>query len=1638
MKSTFRLVLAMVVGVAGIAVNSSWAASFRDEVLARNPIGYWEFEDLTDSSGNGNTLTAFGDAYIISATAGRVGKAARLDGANGGFYVDTPAGNALNLTGSTWSINLWCNVDPSLRKNPKTTIMVAKRYGATWYDKVLKDRFWSNYGLWMNVNGGNVLVAPMYRNPGLDYGPSNLLPPSADNTWHMATVSHNGTTKSYYWDGQLVNSVPSDITSGLTNSAYRLIIGNAGSPGATDGNDNAWRGVLDEVAIFKNALSAADVAAIYAAAGRAPSPEMFHEEILKRKQEVESLVNFQEPQVQYVNGFGEALLYQNSNSLIPPQHRFYTYRKFEAKNGFWSENLPLMWNTRLVPEKKDTVFVFAGNFRPQTGGAPYYLEINGKRVLEFECVNQDKTWRSNDILLHFDLRQIDWHGSLGVFFLRVPANYIEAGKPVTLTFDIQPGPATLSIIGDYPDILDYERKRAKGEVPASADFSEYSNLAHSPDVEPLGPPIETPHVKWAQPYAGGKIRALFIMPYEFQRDAVEMVQRFDIESDVVGFNMLWDRTGEGQNETEIVGFLKKKPYDVIVSAHYPVWTLSAEAKALLREKVLQGTGLIYIPPNQLFTGDVAPVETWLGSNLKWHSVEAPAFTTRNVPVKALPTGGVHIDGWGTFGDGRVLLINYRPLRLQSWLPYLLPPDVQGSTAGIGDLLLWYPYWEYYYSGMARSMLWASKKEVETAIKLPDEMTFTREVNGEVPISITSPGNRPVRLAWTVRDMFYREESAGEKTMRLNSAANDVQIEIPKGLIRGRHFLDVILRDGDGKTLDWGSMLVNVEAPVWIEKVEPAKDLFEPTEPLQMKWEVAGEKVKASNEVYEVLVHDAYERLIYRSETTSPQIEIPPQRVLSTYHLASVRLRRGADVLSEARMPLYVRNTNGFFNRFFVASFIDHQPTHLRTFFDNFLREQLLVDATVGDPWKGHAWNRLKSASGVDILPEQAGFLSLTDPTDPGQEEGRLRRIADLVKDRRKYGVPAYSSHEEMRAGDYGSTEAGRTAFREYLKARYSADVATASKIWGKPYSTWEEFAPISIEEARKGNKASAWKDYRDFVDDTWNRFSVTGFGEAVKRGDGKAAAGCNATYRISPITGYNWSDIIRETYFGLEYLWQDDIFPEVRRSFIPGTLGHFIGYSHDAAVFNYEAWYATLHGSKGLVNYNTFDLSVPWMNWSWLHPTYAPTQRTLWWQETVRELTGGIGRLLMESRRENNRVAILFSHDSMQRLYFDDDRTDNVGGVYGLLFRASLNNFQDILESLAMQYDYVDEKGIRSGTLVNFSVVILPMTVALNERTIEFLQKFVQDGGTIIADSGTAFFDGNINRRSDDRFLRDVFGISIVSPELEKAKYSEVASRGGWLNHGFTAASFPVIGGRSHIRLDGGVQAGEYSDGIPALISMSHGKGQAVFLNFVPAVKEQNILLLGKILRDAGVKAPVEIVSDKGQVRDVECVRFKRGPVTILALQKKYKYTISSSEDFRAEFSEPFHVYDVRKRTYLGKKNTIPMHLAEGETAIIALLPYEVEALEISPRKLQVNAGETAEFDIALRVGGDSAANHIAHIEVIGPEGPLSHYKAQELLEGGKGTYLLPLALNDTPGEWQLRATDVISGKESIVRFNVR
>ena len=82
-----------------------------------------------------------------------------------------------------------------------------------------------------------------------------------------------------------------------------------------------------------------------------------------------------------------------------------------------------------------------------------------------------------------------------------------------------------------------------------------------------------------------------------------------------------------------------------------------------------------------------------------------------------------------------------------------------------------------------------------------------------------------------------------------------------------------------------------------------------------------------------------------------------------------------------------------------------------------------------------------------------------------------------------------------------------------------------------------------------------------------------------------------------------------------------------------------------------------------------------------------------------------------------------------------------------------------------------------------------------------------------------------------------------------------------------------------------------------------------------------------------------------------------------------------------------------------------------------------------SPRKIQ--PGQVLKYNILID-GADGSADHAIRVEVINPEGRGSEcYRHNVLALKGRYEGKIPFALNDPPGTWQIRVTDIISGKEA-------
>jgi len=202
--------------------------------------GIWLFDEgkgnvVEDSSGNGFSGELKGDLKWVK---GKFGNALEFSGA-AGSYVLIPHNDALSL--KTFSVTAWISV---VSKNAYQALVekgevqgdVRNYYLAITAENQL-------YGGFKGDNGWNSCIA------------DNV----ADEKWHHTAVTYDGKKTLTYIDGKSFSKMAIGVEGGidpLQNEAGITI-------GATNINGGEpVQGIIDEVGIFNNALSEADVKAI--------------------------------------------------------------------------------------------------------------------------------------------------------------------------------------------------------------------------------------------------------------------------------------------------------------------------------------------------------------------------------------------------------------------------------------------------------------------------------------------------------------------------------------------------------------------------------------------------------------------------------------------------------------------------------------------------------------------------------------------------------------------------------------------------------------------------------------------------------------------------------------------------------------------------------------------------------------------------------------------------------------------------------------------------------------------------------------------------------------------------------------------------------------------------------------------------------------------------------------------------------------------------------------------------------------------------------------------------------------------------------------------------------------------------------
>jgi hypothetical protein len=1271
--------------------------------------------------------------------------------------------------------------------------------------------------------------------------------------------------------------------------------------------------------------------------------------------------------------------------------------------------------------------------------------------------------------------------------------------------------------------------------------------------------VVTSHVAWASKLPAGPIKSFFVPSVQYGRDMVELMERLQLEPTTVSIDREWDINcwgigdyygheyrGDRDDFQTVYSYVEKDltgpaPFEVLVIPGLNGWSRMTRATrdAIVR-RVQQGAGLVLLHP---FVGDIkghpfkgdepaGDARIWDISPLidvaddtvnergypeinqdavtkgKWE-VAQEHFITEGLSLDLLPEGNVGGPFYKYRANGDVLIKsgaypivavkNYGKGRVVA-LGYVEEGFTPKSVDPVETKTYW-DYWEYQYGLLARSILWATGRDVGVRI--------SALMAGPSALKLALLSNAPRRVEIEVAGKNEFGQALGSRRVSQNLAVGDNLIEIQSASLRpstgwpgGRQIFNVIIRDAQsGATLDWGAAAFQTPKRAMMTLAKPAVDVYRKGETLSAVLRAAGD---LSGLQMRLQVTDDVGRLlgvITRPARGERTLTYALTDFIGKFALLKAELidEHGAVVDQLRAKPVMVVQDTRRPKEYTALVSFGGTKHYLQ---DAQMRMVRAVAADTGFTWGNDVDNSLNIPRGTfgvywyDRGPtttegldraiasyqrtgdfEALGYLTKKELFKRTGDKKFLRRtpsfndpafmkaLSDIVRaaarNKARYNMDYYFVGDEGSLTSYGDavdfdwSPQTLVDFRAWLKQEYET-LPALNKEWRASFKDWAEVVPSTTEEARKSGNFAPWADHRTFMEITFARAYQT-VRDAVVQGDRDAHIAVSGTQATNAYDGADWSRLDRVIDDFLSYDGGNQW--DMHRSFAKpdAMIGFWTGYgSHGLAVQN-AIWSAAIH--------NVLYPNVFWM-YSFLNPdlTYSQSARDM--GVAFKSLKfEGIGKLLMESARQQDGIAIHYSmpsvHGSSILGYHErnEEDEDQAQKKTGLSFPANRDGWVRVVKDLGMQFDFVSSEQVEKGELINgrYKVLILPLSLALSQDEAKAVEAFVQAGGMVVADAAVGVMDQHCAWQQRG-LLNELFGITAAASDKRSLKSTDdhhggiVAVTDEGARWGLEANDLRgTISAESDIKAAGGkalVRIGNTD----AVIARRVGKGWALYLNtLLDSYAKQRAekfgggkyrSLVNAILARAGVQPAVEVLSADGQrLTQAQIARYRFGDAEILAIVKDnvavermigqdgvtiYNDTASGKvarQEITIKLPRKLYVTDIRSGSRLGFTDIVHSSVLVGDAVVLALNSNENTITLRGPAVASL--GEHPAFTISASRPGRS----LISCHVFAPDGSmLPAYASNILLDHVTKTFVLPSALNDPSGAYTIRAKDVVTG----------
>lgn len=1102
----------------------------------------------------------------------------------------------------------------------------------------------------------------------------------------------------------------------------------------------------------------------------------------------------------------------------------------------------------------------------------------------------------------------------------------------------------------------------------------------------------TPHTNWARPFARGKTRVLFFTDGRGTRprECVELMERFDLEAAAVFWARIVDSSnshwhGGEAGERRMLELLQKE-WDCYVFFGFSPARMSAEQQVRLLKPVSEGAGLLLVGATDA-------------------RVLKPKNQLKRLPPFLRGTGATAF----TVGKGRGV--------------YVPTPPALDYHPG------WEEEYDYQAEALGRTLLWAAGREPRATVSVTvDEPSFSRSRLQQGTAGFTWQADGLSQGVKTRAEIRVRKPGGQSRTtLRRGVVAGRPYRETLPVLPAGTYHADVRLLSARGVEA-WTTQTFRVDSPVHVTAVKLTRGWGEIGD--RMQGAVALEGVAPAGMQVWVSLFDSRDRELKRQVLTGKPFQfgfrLEPWFPMLLRVTATLHAPGKSGILDSGYAWFHVTKRNrGRFN-FLIW---DVPNGTLAPYAEQSLAENAVTLQLSGSPnppvyvaANNIAWVPYTTRIMTPKTPE--GIMKPFCWNDEKAVHAQVTKLAEKYLPARQHGVFVYSLGDEVTTlGCCLSPHCAR-AYREYLKKVYGT-LTALNESWGTHFRAWDEVGLSKPGDSEEANSLSnqdypRWFDRQAFKSYNFVQFCQK-YAAAYKTIDPKAKTGFEGAGRFA--RGDDLDLIIRSNGFWSPYPGTAD---EVVRSLAPPGFPHsnWMGYTKDADSLLQKYWRMVTRGTD----------AVWWWRWDcigrfhgWLAPDLRPYPAVKEILKDTQIVRDGLGDLLLKSKMEDDGIAVLYSYPSV----FAHKLAE--GATYGG-YEASHVAVHHLVRELGLQFRYVSDRMLRLGEFQTqrYKVLILPRCEALGDREAAVIRDFVRNGGTVIADVRPGIYDDHCKPRAGG-VLDDLFGVRRKGRAPAKSASAVMEGKG--------RLSFAKAKVDPTVTVTDGVAGGQ-AEGTPLAIWKKNGKGGAFLLNCdfssypklgVADTPEAAAVRFRNRLEQAGVVVPLRVVRPRTgrRVRNVEVIRWFDGQIQIVALFRQG----GVKEKAEIRLPRASYVYDLRNRRALGRRRVFATTIIPNRASFFVFYPKPAPSGRLTLKNATAMRGTTVRGSLVIP---GLAGIHAVRLRAATGGKRLKWLEQNVLVDRAGAEVTIPIALNDPPGEWRIRALDLFTNKAATAVLRVQ